>query len=179
MFDTFLLHCCNPFFSGQPVFDDSLKSPATSMPIAASAWARSSRICTTSACKACSLCRAASHNPHEGTIDRATELPYRALFNTLLIKYVILYIHVCIWYVKHAILYHAYSILASSYQIVTFLKHQPSSLGWSFWEMWPFFELAISPCFHQNPYIRMCVLTIGSLKLVGKNTNSNKYKVKP
>ena len=36
--------------------------------------------------------------PTKGPLDRAIELPYRGLFNTLLSKYLILYIYVYIKY---------------------------------------------------------------------------------
>ena len=54
---------------------------------------------------------------------------YRALFNTLINKYVILYITYSILYVKYSMLYHTYSILTSKYKIQTFPKNQPSILG--------------------------------------------------
>ena len=84
---------------------------------------------------------------------------YRALSNTLLIKYVILYA--------------TYSILTSRYQIPTFPKNQPSSLGCYFSEKEPFFELVIFPCFRPNPYTRMCVSTIGSFSLVRKKMKTH------
>ena len=51
-----------------------------------------------------------------------------------------LYIEYSILYHKYVILYCIYSILTSKYQIKTFLKNQPSSLGYYFYKIEAFFQ---------------------------------------
>ena len=89
-----------------------------------------------------------SHRANTGQPQGQYNTLYRALFGTLLCKYLILYIEYWILYVKYSILYPTYSILTSKHILLTLSKRVWAAI---FERYSPFFELEVGLGV-TNPY---------------------------